>query len=53
MFVGKDNSVRNHQGKDGSRRSKRGGPICRFLFWFVLFFFVRGRGGGGVFLFLL
>ena len=49
MFVGKDNFVRKHQGKDGSKRSKRGGPICRFLFLFcfVLFFVFFFSGGGG------
>ena len=37
MFLGKDNFVRKHQGENGFRRSKRGGPNCRsFLFVFVL-----------------
>lgn len=49
MFVGKDNFVRKHQGKDGSRRSKRGGSICRFLFLFCFVFCVFFSGGGGGF----
>ena len=37
MFLGKDNFVRKHQGKEGFRRSKRGGPTCRsLLFVFVV-----------------
>ena len=52
MFLGKDNFVTKHQGKEGSKRTKRGGPICRFCF--VLFcFFLAGGGGGGLFLLLL
>ena len=35
--LGKDDFVRKHHGKDGLRRSKRGGLICRsFLFVFVV-----------------
>ena len=49
MFLGKDNFVTKHQGKDGSRRTKRGEPICRFCFVLFCFFFGGGRGRGVAF----
>ena len=48
MFLGKDNFVTKHQGKEGSKRTKRGGPICRVCFVLVCFFW-RGEGEGGCF----